>query len=135
MQPKRAASRQDTGRDTAGRAVRLPLSAIIATRAGRSLTIRRKMKGAGCMARPNLSKPLKARAIYINGSDTPLTDKVIFLTDHFLIIGEHENDTAPTWLNIDQVTRVEGVEAIAPPTDTDARREQAQWLRQWKTFY
>ena len=87
------------------------------------------------MARPNLSKPLKARAIYINGSDTPLTDKVIFLTDHFLIIGEHENDTAPTWLNIDQVTRVEGVEAIAPPTDTDARREQAQWLRQWKTFY
>lgn len=75
------------------------------------------------MARPNITGALKAWRIYLKGNDTPLTDKVIFLTDHFLIVGEDKNDHAPTWYNIDQVTKIEGVEPIPPK-----REQRAAWI-------
>lgn len=61
----------------------------------------------------NVNRPLKAKAIYLKGNNNkPLRDRCVYIAGNFLIVGQDENDTAPTWYNIDQVIKLEGVEAI-----------------------
>lgn len=69
------------------------------------------------MQRISINKPLKCKAIYIKGNNNkPLRDRLIYIARSFLIVGQDDNDTAPTWYNVDQVIKLEGVEEIpAPP--------------------
>jgi hypothetical protein len=74
------------------------------------------------MQRININKPLKCKAIYLKGNNNkPLRDRHIYIAGNFLIVGQDENDTAPTWYNVDQVVKLEGVEEIpAHPRKTGA---------------
>jgi len=40
----------------------------------------------------------------------------VYLADNFLIVAQDENDTSPTWYNIDTVERLEGVAEIKAAT-------------------
>ncbi len=60
----------------------------------------------------NFNKPMHAKAIYIKGISKPLRDKVVFFTDRFLIVAQDENDTAPTWYNVDRIDKIVGVEVL-----------------------
>ena len=65
------------------------------------------------MQRININKPLKCKAIYLKGNNNkPLRDRCVYIAGNFLIVGQDENDTAPTWYNVDQVNKLEGVEQI-----------------------
>jgi len=64
----------------------------------------------------NTNRPLKAKAIYLKGNNNkPLRDRCIYIAGNFLIVGQDENDTAPTWYSVDQVIKLEGVE-VPPAT-------------------
>ena len=75
------------------------------------------------MKRLELTKPLKAKAIYLKGNSKPLRDRIIFIAGNFLVVAKDEEDTAPTWYNVDQVNRLEGVEQMQEP-----RRQQAYFF-------
>ena len=65
------------------------------------------------MQRININKPLKCKAIYLKGNNNkPLRGRHIYIAGNFLIVGQDENDTAPTWYSVDQVIKLEGVEAL-----------------------
>lgn len=70
------------------------------------------------MKAPSISKPLQCDAIYLKGKDKPLRDRLIFLIGSFVVVAKDEEDTAPTWYNVDQVTRMEGVRELPPPKDS-----------------
>ncbi len=73
----------------------------------------------------NINKPLRAKSIYFkDGNNKPLRDRLVWITSAFLVVAQDENDTAPTWYNVDMVERLEGVEEI---TDT-TRRQRAVFL-------
>ena len=65
--------------------------------------------------RIDINKPLKIKSIYLKGSSKPMHDRIAFIAGNFLIVAKNESDTAPTWYNVDQVTRLEGVERIPEP--------------------
>ena len=71
--------------------------------------------------RLDLNKPLKVKGIYIKGNSKPLHDRICFIAGNFLIVAKDENDTAPTWYNVDKVDKLEGVEEISDKP----RRQQA----------
>ena len=63
--------------------------------------------------RINVNKPLRVKAIYLKGSDNkPLRDRIVWIAYNFLVVAQDENDTAPTWYNVDKVDKLEGVEEI-----------------------
>lgn len=64
------------------------------------------------MKRLNVNKPLRVKAIHIKGSSKPLHDRVVYIADNFLIVGQDEGDTAPTWYNIDKIDKLEGVKEL-----------------------
>lgn len=61
-----------------------------------------------------ISRPLKVGRIVLDDAE-PLTDKIIFLTDNYLIVADGENDDHPTWYNKNIIARLEGVEVIERP--------------------
>ena len=65
--------------------------------------------------RLELNKPLKVKAIYIKGNSKPLRDRCVYIAGNFLVVAKDEEDTAPTWYNVDQVNKLEGVEQIPEP--------------------
>lgn len=67
------------------------------------------------MTKLELTKPYKAKAIHLKGNSKPLRDRIVFIAGNFLVVAQDMNDTAPTWYNVDQVNRLEGVEVIAEP--------------------
>ena len=67
------------------------------------------------MLKLELTKPYKAKAIHLKGSSKALRDRIVFIAGNFLVVAQDMNDTAPTWYNVDQVNRLEGVEQIAEP--------------------
>ena len=73
------------------------------------------------MERLNLSRPLKAKAIYIKGNSKPLRDRTVFIAGNFLIVAKDAEDTAPTWYNVDQVNRLEGVTQEPPQATRQLR--------------
>jgi hypothetical protein len=64
------------------------------------------------MLKLELTKPYKAKAIHLKGSSKPLRDRIVFIAGNFLVVAQDMNDTAPTWYNVDQVVKLEGVEQI-----------------------
>ena len=62
------------------------------------------------MNKINSDKPMCAKAIYFKDNNKPLKDRIIFVSDRFLIVAQSENDTAPTWYNFDGIDRIEGAE-------------------------
>lgn len=64
----------------------------------------------------------KCAAVYLKGSKEPLQNKVVYILDNFLIVAADEEDTAPTWYNVDRVDRLEGVEAPAKDGNKQALR-------------
>ncbi len=72
--------------------------------------------------RINVNKPLRVKAIYLKGSNNkPLRDRIVWIAYNFLVVAQDENDTAPTWYNVDKVDKLEGVEEIPDKP----RRQQA----------
>ena len=67
------------------------------------------------MERLNTNKPLRAKAIYLKGNSKPLRDRCVYIAGNFLVVAQDEEDTAPTWYNVDKVERLEGVEVIPEP--------------------
>ncbi len=73
--------------------------------------------------RININKPLRVKALYLKGSSTkPLRNRIVYIAGNFLIVAQDEQDTAPTWYNVDRVDKLEGVEEIPEPPRT---RQQA----------
>ena len=66
--------------------------------------------------RANINKPLRVKAIYLKGNDKPLLDKIVCVYYNFLVVAENENDSSPTWYNIDTIDRLECVEEMADKT-------------------
>lgn len=66
------------------------------------------------MKKLNLNKPLEVQAIYFKGNSKPLRNRIVFIADNFLIVGQDEEDTAPTWYNMDKVEKLEGVTELKP---------------------
>ena len=64
------------------------------------------------MQRISIDKPLRVKAIYLKGNTEPLQDKLVWIAYNFLVVAQDENDTAPTWYNVDNVDRLEGVEEL-----------------------
>lgn len=64
----------------------------------------------------NCNKPMYAKAIYVKGNSKPLRDRIVFFADRFLIVAQDENDTAPTWYNVDMIDKITGVEALHTTT-------------------
>lgn len=69
----------------------------------------------------SINKPLKAKAIYFKGNNKPLRDRLIYIAGNFLVVAQDENDTAPTWYNVDKVERLEGVEHLPTPPRSAGR--------------
>lgn len=67
------------------------------------------------MRKLDMSKPLKVKAIYLKGNNRPLQDRCVFVAGNFLIVGKDEEDTAPTWYNMNSIHKLEGVEYLNPP--------------------
>lgn len=67
------------------------------------------------MNRLNITKPLKVKALYLKGNSKPLHDRIVYIAGNFLIVGQDEEDTAPTWYNMDKIDKLEGVEQIPEP--------------------
>lgn len=64
------------------------------------------------MQRISMNKVLKVKAVYFKGKERPLRDRLVWVASNFLVVAEDENDTAPTWYNVDRVDRLEGVEQM-----------------------
>lgn len=67
------------------------------------------------MKKLNIDKPLKVQALYLKGNNKPLRNRIVFIAGNFLIVAQDEEDTAPTWYNVDKVDKLEGVEQIPDP--------------------
>ena len=67
------------------------------------------------MKKLNIDKPLKVQALYLKGNSKPLRNRIVFIASNFLIVAQDEEDTAPTWYNVDKVDKLEGVEQIPDP--------------------
>lgn len=67
------------------------------------------------MEKLNVQKPLKVKALFFKGNSKPLRDRIVYIAGNFLIVGQHEEDNAPTWYNMDKIERLEGVEQIPDP--------------------
>lgn len=65
------------------------------------------------MQRLNLNVPLWASAVYFKNQKAPLRNRIVWVSYNFLVVAKDENDNAPTWYNVDQVSRLEGVEVYA----------------------
>ena len=65
------------------------------------------------MGTVNNIQPLKCAAVYLKDSKEPLQNKLVYILDNFVIVADNEEDTAPTWYNVDKVDRLEGMEAPA----------------------
>ncbi len=57
-----------------------------------------------------MNKPLRAKAVFFKGKGSPLRDRLIVITEKFLIVANGEEDDAPTWYAIDKIDRLEGVQ-------------------------
>lgn len=75
------------------------------------------------MERLIANKPLRAAAIYFKGKQQPLRNRIVWVAGNFLVVAKDENDTAPTWYNVDRIDRLEGVEQMreAPQTRLEQR--------------
>lgn len=69
------------------------------------------------------NKPLRAAAIYFKGKLPPLRNRIVWVAGDFLVVAKDENDTAPTWYNVDRIDRLEGVEQMreVPQTRLEQR--------------
>ena len=67
------------------------------------------MQTREAMQRLNINMPLRASAIYFKDQEAPLPERIIYVAGNFLVVAEDENDTAPTWYNVDLIARLEGV--------------------------
>lgn len=74
------------------------------------------------MGMANNRLPFKCAAVYLKDSKEPLQNKIVYIMDNFLIVAADEEDTAPTWYNMDRVDRLEGVEAPAKDGNKQALR-------------
>jgi len=68
------------------------------------------------MQRINMNRPLKARAVYLNGcaGNNVLRDVLIWIVEGFVIVASDEEDP-PTLYNIGRIDRIEGVEQLTAP--------------------
>lgn len=64
------------------------------------------------MERLTVNKPLRAAAVFFKGKSQPLRNRIVWIAGGFLVVARDENDTAPTWYNVDRVDRLEGVEQL-----------------------
>lgn len=64
------------------------------------------------MQRINANRIMHVAAIYLKGNSKPLQDRYILITERFIIVAKDTEDAAPTWYNVDQVNKLEGVEQI-----------------------
>lgn len=69
------------------------------------------------MNKLNINKPLKVAALFLKGNTKPLRNRIVFIAGNFLIVGQDEEDTRPTWYNMDKVDRLEGVEELPHPNN------------------
>lgn len=53
----------------------------------------------------------QVEALYIKGQEEPIKDCAVFFLDNFVIVATDQNETAPTWYNINIVEKLEGVTA------------------------
>ena len=67
------------------------------------------------MQRLNINKPLRVKNIYFKGKGQPIHNCIVWVAANFLVVAKDENDTAPTWYNVDNVDRLEGVEELPAP--------------------
>lgn len=67
-------------------------------------------------------QPLLARFIFFKGDATPMKNRLIWITDRFLITAKNKNDVHPVWYNIDAIDRMVSVE-ILPTEETKAKGE------------
>ena len=65
-----------------------------------------------------LDKPLKVQLIRFLGNKEPERDRVVFVAGNFVIVAKDENDTAPTWYNVDLIASLEGVTHITTARKT-----------------
>ena len=72
-----------------------------------------RAKGITMQQRANINKPLRVKAIYLKGNNKPLLDRIVWIYYNFLVVAENENDSSPTWYNIDMIDRLESVEEMA----------------------
>ena len=61
------------------------------------------------------------KAIHLKGNRQTITDSIIMFADSFLIVAQDENDVSPTWYNIDQISKLEGVEELPKPPASASR--------------
>lgn len=61
------------------------------------------------MMNKNPNKFLQVDNIYIRNEPEPLKNRVVFIMDHFVIVARDQNDTAPTWYNVEMIEKLEGV--------------------------
>ena len=75
------------------------------------------------MEKLQANKPLRAAAIYFKDEQQPLQNRLIWVAGNFLVVAQDENDTAPTWYNVDRVGRLEGVQQLrdVPQTRLEQR--------------
>ena len=76
------------------------------------------------MKRLDINKPLKVHELFLKGHKKPISDCVVFIAGNFLVVGVDEEDTAPTWYNVDLIDRLVGVEEIK----TQARMASAYYF-------
>ena len=65
-----------------------------------------------------INKPLRVASIFFKGKQQPLRNRIVWMAGNFLVVAKDENDTAPTWYNVDRVDRLEGVEQTPEPSRT-----------------
>lgn len=73
------------------------------------------------------SKYMQVKALYLIGEKEPVKDIVIYFTTHFIITFTGEEDTAPTWYNINAVERMEGVEPYKAPAQAPKQPQHPVW--------
>ena len=71
------------------------------------------------MLKLNTNQPLLAKFIYLKGDEAPMKNRLIWITDRFIITAKNQNDICPTWYNIDMIDRMLGVEALPPEKKKD----------------
>ena len=76
------------------------------------------------MQRINTNRPLKVERIYLKGHVQPIENCEVFIMDRFLIVSKDEN-TAPTWYNLDCIEKLVGVELSEQEQQNKGR---AMWL-------
>ena len=53
----------------------------------------------------------QVKALYVKGEPEPIRDCAIYFLDNFVIVATDQNDTTPTWYNINLIEKLEGVTA------------------------